>query len=233
VAVAGVDRGQPGAGLIVEYRTALLAHRGLRVLLLLQVERGVDLEASVGDRLDSEALDQLLLDVVEDERLAAQRVARVVTRAEWLGIGNVGLGARDVVRLNHRLQDRSAPLAGGGGIDERVVLRGRLRQAGQQRHLGQVELLDGLIEEHLRSRAHADRRLAPHGAVGNIAQVVVEDPVLAVALAQLLGQLGLNDLVLEVVVGGVVRPVQVAVVDQLHRERGRSLQRAALAEHVA
>ncbi len=112
-------------------------------------------------------------------------------------------------------------------VQERVVLRRRLRQAGQQRRLGEVQAGHRGVEEHVRRRGHPVRGLAPDGAVGDVVEVAAQDPVLAVAGLELLSQLGLHDLVLEVVLG-LDASRHVDVVDQLHGQRGRALQAATV-----
>ena len=53
----------------------------------------------------------------------------------------------DVALLLHRLEHLVAPLEGGLRVQERVVLGGRLRQPGDHRRLGQVEVLDTGFEK--------------------------------------------------------------------------------------
>ena len=111
---------------------------------------------------------------------------------------------------------------------ERVVLGGRLRHPCQQRRLRQIQLRDGFVEEDLGGCADAVRRLPADRSVGDVIQVLVEDPVLVVGLLQLLGELGLDDLVLEVAL--MVGEVQ--LVGQLHRQRRGALERGAAVEDV-
>jgi hypothetical protein len=99
------------------------------------------------------------------------------------------------VRLDHGLEDVAATAPGEVRRQERVVFRGRLGQAGQQRRLRQVELPHGLVEEHLRGRADAIGGLPADRAVRHIVEVAVKDPGLVVLVVQLLSELGLLDLV--------------------------------------
>ena len=150
---------------------------------------------------------------------------------ERLAISGVRLALGDVVGLDHRVEHVVTPLQRQVGREERVVLGRRLGQPREQRHLRQVELPDRLVEERLRRAADTDCRLSSHRPVGDVVQVRVEDPRLASLLLQLLGQLGLDDLVLEVVVSGDVGR-HVLVVHQLHRQRRGALQRGPVAEDV-
>ena len=74
--------------------------------------------------------------------------------------------------LGHPLQHLVAARLGRLGRVERVVLAGRLRQAGEQRGLGEREVLRRLVEEHPRRGLHADGGLAAVGAVGHDVQVL-------------------------------------------------------------
>ncbi len=148
-----------------------------------------------------------------------------------LGGRLIGLGLGDVARGHHRLEHLGAAAQRVRRMLERVVVRGRLGQAGQQRILGEAQLLDRLVEEHLRRGGDAVRGLAADGAVGHVVEVVVEDPVLGVRCLELLGELGLDDLVLQIMVEPVaVR--QVGVVDELHGQRRRALQAVAALDRV-
>ena len=140
-----------------------------------------------------------------------------------LAVGLVGLRLGDVPCHDHRLQHFCATVQRGALVDERVVFRRRLRQAGQQRRLRQRQLPHRLVEEHLRGRLDAVRGLAADGSVRDVVEVVGEDPVLGVHPLQLLGELGLDDLVLEIMVGPQVLG-QVDVVDELHGQRRGALQ---------
>ena len=145
-------------------------------------------------------VDQVLLDVVEDVALALGRVVAVVLDAEAHRHRLVRRGLGDVALVGHPLQHVVAPRGGGALVEERVVVRGRLGQPGQQRGLAQRQPRGRLVEEDARRGLDADRRLPAHGAVGHRVDVLVDDPQLAgaarVAVLELLGQLGLADLAL-------------------------------------
>src|SRR5919202_1228713 len=72
-----------------------------------------------------------------------------------------------------------------------------LRSTSLRRRLVQRQLAHPPVEVHPRRRAHADRRLPAHGAVGHGVEVLGEHPVLVVDLLELLGQARLADLALE------------------------------------
>ena len=99
-----------------------------RQLLELGIDRRVDLEAAEPDRVGPVLLDQLLLYVVEEVLLSDLVVARAALEAEAAADHLLVLGSIDVALLLHRVQHQVAALGGPLGVDERVVLRGRLRQ---------------------------------------------------------------------------------------------------------
>ena len=144
------------------------------------------------------------------------------TAASYLG---------DVARGRHRLQDLRAAAQRVGAMQERVVFRRRLGQAGQERELSQAQLLHRLVEEHRRRGGHAVGGLAAHRPVRDGVQVAVEDPILGVLALELLGELGLDDLVLEIVLV-LVAVGEVGVVDQLHRQCRGALQAVAALDRV-
>ena len=117
---------------------------------------------------------------------------------------------RDVALAEHRQQHLVAALLGRAGMEARVVQGRRLRQAGDQRRLADVELRAVLVEIGLR------RRLAAVGdaAVGDDVQIRAEDLVLGPVLRHLDGEPRLLDLALE-----RLRVGQVDVADELLLDR--------------
>ena len=199
--------------------------RGARGLLLLEVDRRVDAQPALAHGLRAVLLDQLVLDVVEEERLAAPgEVARRLDAQPALHRGLRGLRL-DHPELGHLGQHLVAAGLGLLGRAHRRVGAGRLRQAGQQRRLVQLEVLDRLPEVHARRRLGADRGLAADRPERDRVEVLVEDPRLGLLVLELLGELGLADLAL---VGPLLRDVEVA--DQLHRDRRAALHRLAVGE---
>ncbi len=86
---------------------------------------------------------------------------------------------------------------------------------------GSVRLRGALVVEDPRGRLDADRRLAADRAVGHVVEVLVEDPLLAVDLLELVGHLGLADLALQRL--GEARVGRVEVAHQLHGQRRAAL----------
>ena len=214
----------------------MVGDRLLRQRLLAQVDRRVDPQAVIQCRavlggLRAQVLGHLLLDVVEHVGLLMDGVAGVVRDLQMGAVGTVGLCLGDVVGRHHRLQHLGAPVARGGGVGERVVLRRRLGQTRQQRRLGQAQLVHRLVEEHLRGSLHAVGLLVADRPIRHVVQVAVQDPGLGVLGGQLLGQLGLDDLVFQIP-GGAQLLAEIEVVDQLHRQRRGTLQAVAAADRI-
>ena len=162
-------------------------------------------------------------DEVEEVRLAAGGVARAVLELELLLGRLVRLGAGDVAVLGHLLQHLVAPLQRRRGVAEGVVLRRRLRQAGEQRGLVEVEVLDVLVEERHRRRLDAERGAPADGAVRDVVEVLVQDPALGVLVLELLGELRLADLARVVALG----VLDVERAHQLLGDRRAALHRVA------
>jgi hypothetical protein len=117
--------------------------RGDRLLggrLQPRLERRVDLEPAVADGLHAVTLDQLLLDVVEEVLLRPLLVAVAALEAEPVRERLFVLLEAYVALLIHRLEDVAAAAVGTLRVEEGVVVRRRLRQAGEQRRLAEVEV---------------------------------------------------------------------------------------------
>jgi hypothetical protein len=186
----------------------------------------VDLQPALAHGVDAVALDQLLLDVVEEVGLAPRRVVGVGFHPEPAALGRLGLRAGDHPEVGHLVQDVVTAAKRRARVAEGVVDGGRLREPGQQRRLVELEVLHGLVEEDPRGGGRADGGGAPDRPVGNVVEVLREDPGLRVLVLDLLGELGLPDLALE-------RPLPVGdveVADELHRDRRAALHRLARAE---
>ena len=102
------------------------------------------------------------------------------------------------MQLGHLVEHVVATALGFARVAERVVLRGRLRQPGEQRGLLEVQLRRGFVEEDPRRRLDPDRGLAADRAVGDAVQVLGEDRALAVFLLVVERHLRLDDLLLSV-----------------------------------
>ncbi len=199
LAVARVDRDQRrgGVGGVGEGR----AHRLQADLLELRVDRRVDPQAAVSHRVDPVAVEQLVFDVVEEEGLAMREVGAGDVEAEAVPPRRAGARRGDVAQLGHLGQHGVAPLPGLAGVQDRVVVGGRLRQAGEQRRLLQAQLPDRLGEVDLRSGLDPDRCRSLHRPVGGGVEVLAENLPPRVALGVLVGQLRLDDLALEIPLG--------------------------------
>ena len=215
VAVLGIDR-DDRRGRADRPEVALDRRAGL--LLLVEVDRRIDLHAAHADGARAVLAEQLVLDVVEEVLLAPAREVGRELDAELPLRRPVRGGRRDHPELLHLAQDLVAALLGRSRGARRGVVRGRLRQAGEQRRLVQVELLEPLGEEDPGRGLDADRRLPADRAVRDRVEVLVEDPLLGVGLLELLGELGLADLAL---VGALARDVERA--HELHRDRRPAL----------
>ncbi len=127
----------------------------------------------------------------------------------------------DVAELRHLPQHLVAPRPRRARVEDRVVLRRRLRQPGQQRRLRQGQLPDRLGEVDQRGGLDADRGAAVDRPVGGGVQVLAEDLSLRVALGVLDRQLRLDDLAVEV----AVRVGDAEVADELLGDRRAALDR--------
>jgi hypothetical protein len=103
----------------------------------------------------AEPLDELAADLLDEERRLGHVGDALVADLERLGARRVGLGGARVAVLLHPADHVVAALAGRPGVAARVVGRGRLRQAGQERGLGHRELVERLVEVGERRRGHA------------------------------------------------------------------------------
>ena len=200
--------------------------RFARQALHVQVDRRVNLQSALFDGSGAVASDQQLADVFEEEPLLAFGVEVAAVRLQRRALGRLRLRLADVVQFRHLREHLVAPLPRGGGVEERVVLRGRLRQAGEQRRLLEIEMRDRLVEIDSRRGLHADHRLPTDGAVRDVVEVAVEDRLLAVVFVVFDCELELSDLLPD----GALVAAQVQIAHELHRYRRGSLQRLAVRE---
>ncbi len=155
-----------------------------------------------------------------------EHVGRMAARADDLAFGHEA-------GLHHVGQHLVGAGAGGGQVDVRRVAGRRLEQAGEQRCLGQADVLHRLAEVELRRRLDAERAAAHIGAV----EIELQDLVLGEIGFQPQRQEGFLDLALD---RALVRQEQ--VLGELLRERRAALhdgvgaevldKRADGAEHV-
>lgn len=185
---------------VLEPGVAGLARQaGLRAAVAVAL---VIVDEAVADRLAGGVL-QVAADRGDD--LVALGIGLAAVAADHLGTGHLGDVGRiqfgglhvvggvdrlldgglvallvDEAELEHALEDPVAPLRTAGRVDQRVVARGRFRQAGDHRHLGQAQVFDRLAVIDL---------CGSLDAIGTVAQVDLVD----VELEDLvLGQLSLD-----------------------------------------
>ena len=118
----------------------VLRDRRARLALEVEVDRRLDRQAAAADGLDAVALDELVGDVVEEVALAPLAEVAVALQPQRLADRGAGGRVADEADVGHLAQDRVAARRRGPRLAERVVLAGRLRQAGEQRRLRQREL---------------------------------------------------------------------------------------------
>ncbi len=158
-------------------------------------------------------------------RVLGTQLRRGLHRRERLLIGLVGLGLRDVMPFDHRLQHIGAPLDGLVGVHERVVTLGVADHPREQRRLADGELAERLAagegragvggeEEPPRRRLHAVRALPEvHGV-----EVLLEDLALRVLVVEAIGEDELLGLALQVLL-----VAEDPVLDELLRDRRSTL----------
>ena len=175
------------------------ADDALRGVLRIQVQRGVDLQPLRVDRLQAEFPLQLAAHVHHKvgrfDGKGNRREAQLLARCQ------IGLLLRDVTLLDHQAQHDALAGAAAPGILQRVVRRRRLRQAGQQRALGQVEVGGALGEIGAGGGLDAVGQVA----VVSFVQIKRQDFVFAVGARQPPGQDGLAQLALQADLSALLR----------------------------
>ena len=133
--ITAVTSGKGGVGktFVAANLAAALTRQGERVLVL-----DADLGLAVGRELPVEHLHGAL---------------HVDRRPH--GLHRVALGRVDLARLEHPAQDVPATVPCPLHARHRIVPRRRARQTGDERRLGERQLLRRLVEVHLRGRADA------------------------------------------------------------------------------
>ena len=123
--------------------------------LELGVERGVDAEDVVAELLVADALDDLIVDEVDEVGgFAGVDVGR--SEADGLGFGALGFGGGDGAGLDHGVEDEVAALDGAVGMAVGVEVAGALDDAGEQWRTRRVSSWrEVLAEEGLRGFAEA------------------------------------------------------------------------------
>ncbi len=224
LAVPRVDRDQRG-GRPVRVRQHV-PDRLTGEALQVEVDRRRDLESAAEDLRRALGLDQLLLDVV-DEVLALARLgarqAHVLRFRQWRAVRLDVVGAGDVVLLQHRLQHDAAALACEARVLDGVEAARVLRDAGEERRLGEGEEPGAVAEVRERRLLHAV------GAVAEVDRVQVggQDPLLRPLLraGQLPGERRLAHLAADRAL--VAHP---DVLDELLRDRRAALDDALVTD---
>ncbi|SAL87367.1 hypothetical protein AWB68_08380 [Caballeronia choica] len=144
-------------------------------------------------------------------------------RMDLFGDGLVELRLRDVVQVEHALQDVLLANLCALRIDDRVIRRRRLRQASKHRCFGQRDVLQVLAEVDARRSREAVRALAEIDLI----HVQLEDLVLRERALDLVREQHFIDLAR---IGLLARQEEVA--RDLHRDRARAL-RCAAVHHIA
>ena len=107
------------------------------------IERGVDAEALVGEALVADALDELIVDEIDEVGgFAGVDVGR--SEAEGLGFGAAGFGGGDGAGLDHGVEDEVAALHGALGMAVGIEVAGALDHAGEQGGFGECRADGGL-----------------------------------------------------------------------------------------
>ena len=210
--VLGVDRDHGGGRVVAVVQRLLDRLPG--GALEARIDRRVDLEAAAAHGRGAVLRDQLVADVAEEVRLADRGVELARLQAEWPLHGPVVLVALDVALVEHRQQDVVPARSGDLGAVERVVGARELRQPGEQRRLGKVQLGGVLRVVRLRGR------LDPVGevAVVHLVHVRGEDAVLRPGVVQLDREARLLQLPLDRALAA-----DVEVADELLRDRRAAL----------
>jgi len=115
--------------------------------LELRIERGAHRQAALVELLLAVALvdvaPNLLGKILGGEDVGAGRPGGGV---KWFLLGILAIGCRNVVVLDHAIDNVVAPLNRALALAERVILTGRLRQRGQIRGFRNGELMNRFVE---------------------------------------------------------------------------------------
>ncbi len=144
------------------------------------VERGVDAEALVREALVADALDELIVDEVDEVGgFAGVDVGR--GEAKGLGFSAAGFGGGDGAGLDHGVEDEVAALHGALGVLVGREVVGALNHAGQQGGFGEIQLAEIFTEVGLGGFAEAVDGEAAALAEVDLVGVHLEDLLLVEA----------------------------------------------------
>ena len=137
-------------------------------------QRGPDRQAALVEERLAVLLDQGPADLLGEIVRGHDLGRRPVAHHQRLGHGAPGVGAVDEAEIEHPPDHPVAARLGRLGLAARIVPGGRLGQAGQERRLGDGELIQRLVEVVERRRRHA----VGAEAEIDLVQVQLEDLVL-------------------------------------------------------
>ena len=146
----------------------LVSHHLLRHQLQVEIERGVDAIPAPVPRLDVILQPQRLQHVVDEvggQEMIGGRIDLQLRR-----VGRIRLFLGDEVVLDHCREHGELALLRGRQVDERVVLRGRLRQPGEHARLGEGQVV------------RIGLKIAVGGGLDAIGLAAIEDGVQVVAI---------------------------------------------------
>ena len=176
---------------VVAVTIDLVANHRLRQVLEVEVERGVDAVALAVAGADVELLFEHLQDVIDEVR-RLQRIARV-ERLQLLVLRRQRLRGRDHLLRHHGVQHVELPNLRLSGVDQRAVLRRRLRQSGQHRCLPERQVVRGGVVEGSRRRLDA----VALAAVVDRIQIHLQNLVFRITAVEVDGERRLADLALD------------------------------------
>ena len=199
----------------------LLVDDLLRHVLQVQVQAGVDAIAIAIAGLDVVAAGQRLEDIVDE--VGSLELGRGGEDLELFGVGDLGLRRADGLFAHHPGQDLRLSLLGRDEVRQRVVLAGRLRQAGQHGGLPERQVV-GIGLEITASRRLDPVRLA---AVIDGVEVHLENLILGELTVELDGEDGFLELALQGRRG--IRP-DIELLHQLLTDRAATLRHVLMVE---
>ena len=217
---AWIDRDERGRGAIGIPKNRL--DRRSRFQLEVEVDRRRDLESAAEHATGAVACDELVLHVVDEVRRRSLCAGKpdVVEDGKISLVRPLELAPGDLSLIEHHPEHVAPTQRCAPRVDRRVVERRIRRNSGEERRLGERELLRALLE------VRARRLLDAVCAVAEVDRVEVrgEDPILAPALLELPGERSLAHLACERALVPDVR-----VLDELLRDRRAALDDALLA----
>src|SRR6185437_7721103 len=140
---------------------------------------------------------------------------------------SVSLGLGNVSRFHHRVQHNIAPRDGSLRVPVWIQAAGALDKTGKQSGLRQCELAHILAKKGLRRLAESVHRKAAALPQRNLVRIKLKNLLLGEAMLELKGDNDLKELALERALRRKEKFLR-----QLHRQRGRAAEIAAVSQHV-